>query len=327
MPDFNPSQAPLIPVPQGSLELLRGERVNFSLLFPRLMEWNIQGAKLEKPNDVITKLCICGNKSLKGLDPVLQKIHERQKAVLDDMETSGLKPLTIHARSIAPFISGLSSGHSSETGMILDRNTGCPFIPASSIKGVLRVAYALNLAKENPELVINNEVDDTHLRKYFGDMHTKNYTIPDKNRTRGQLVILDAYPVNVPELKQDIMNPHYGAYYEQKGAPKTYVGPVETESPVPIKFLVVGKDCEFVFRCFLQPLVSGAKNDNTVTDEDINAIRAMFDTAFSTLGFGSKTAIGYGRFTRLKDKTAWSQDAAQNPIEGLVLNKVFEYIK
>jgi CRISPR-associated protein Cmr6 len=310
----------MTPIPKYQQELLKKDTTNFSLVFPRLMEWQEKDGKITKIDDEdddkknihnkgsVSRLHEKGNSCLHNpeLAKVLEKIHRGQTEILSDMEKSGLKILTSHAKLVSPFISGLGSGHPNETGMILDRNTGCPFLPASSIKGVLRMAYALNLAGKDKNLVDDKgNLDDALLRKYFGDLEDKKYCIPPDSRTRGQLVILDAYPLTPPELKIDIMNPHYRKYYEQKESPKKYVGPVETASPFPIKFLSIReRSCVFVFRCFLLPLFSGMKNDNTFTDEDIDTVHAMFKTAFSTLGFGGKTAIGYGRFQEIPKEEA-----------------------
>jgi len=42
------------------------------------------------------------------------------------------------------------------------------------------------------------------------------YGIFGNQKNRGQVVFLDAYPEKVPDLHIDIMNPHYGDYYDPK---------------------------------------------------------------------------------------------------------------
>ena len=51
-------------------------------------------------------------------------------------------------------------------------------------------------------MIMNNP-----LCKYFG------ISEKDSVQIRGQLVFLDAFPYNVPEIKTDIMSPHYKTYY------------------------------------------------------------------------------------------------------------------
>ena len=102
------------------------------------------------------------------------------------------------------------------------------------------------------------------------------------------MMFLDAYPEGNVELQLDIMNPHYGKYYSGENKQ-----PVETESPVPIKFISVPAGTVFVFRAVCLPLA-----DESFTEDEVKALEAAFDTSFEVVGFGGKTAIGYGRFTR-----------------------------
>ena len=91
------------------------------------------------------------------------------------------------------------------------------------------------------------------------------------------------------------MNPHFGKYYAGSQ------GPLETENPIPVKFLTVAEGAEFVFRCFVSPLPDDglAAPDSPVRpldDTDGKVVAAMFSRACKQLGFGAKTAVGYGRF-------------------------------
>jgi hypothetical protein len=92
-------------------------------------------------------------------------------------------------------------------------------------------------------------------------------------------------------LDEDIVNPHYGEYYHSQGK---NCGPTEDQNPVPVKFLVVKKGQEFVFRFLLRHGLEKAPSS------DIDALSAKIKTAMKTAfteeGFGAKTALGYGRF-------------------------------
>ncbi|MDR0407645.1 MAG: type III-B CRISPR module RAMP protein Cmr6 [Campylobacteraceae bacterium] len=292
----NDNVAPLIPINKGTIEALKKNTANFSLSFVRLMEWQIGGnttTKVEDPKDLkdqnhsvisAKKFCDDANKKLPNIQNELDIIHNRQKEIINQL---GVFPIEIKAKLISPFISGLGAGHPNETGMILDRNTGSPLIPASSIKGVLRLAYAVKLAEENPSLLDEEgKFDDKELDKYFGSTDTN-------NAKRGQLVILDAYPAKAPQLKLDIMNSHYDKYYRQEDR---YKLPIETEDPKPIKFISVEKGAEFIFRTLFLPL-----NESRIDEGDRLAIKAAFEKAFSVIGFGGKTAVGYGRFQITSD--------------------------
>lgn len=287
-------------IPSYQEKLLgEGNSVNFSLFFPRMVSWELKHGdgelqkytgeeinydkngkpKWEKLNDdYIEELAKAGNRLLKQTTSLLSNIHKHQKDYIDSLKSQGITTLSVEAKTISPFITGLGAGHPTETGMILDRNLGVPYIPASSVKGVLRLACAINIARNKG----TNEVDldDELLVKYFGSES-------DSKPKRGQLVILDVYPKTITRLDIDIMNPHNQNYYSGKSKQ-----PVETESPKPIKFLTVPKGTEFVFNFAFIPL----KNEDKYDENELNEI---IDTAFKTVGFGGKTSIGYGRFERV----------------------------
>ncbi len=281
-----------IPYPHSDL-LAQAGKANFSLYFDKMSKW----AENDGIKTFIDPMAGKANDLFPAASSVLTGIHRRQGDMLLGLKSRDTLVWEFRATLDAPFISGLGSGHPTETGMVLDRNSGLPFIPASSVKGVLRMACALMLAEKHPELV--REVDgellikDTNpfLRRYFGDTKTD---APDT--VRGQLVFMDAYPESVPRLNLDIMNPHLSKYYNGSAPPE------ETELPVPVKFLTVDGGTSFVFRGFVSPLAP-SKDTGEVslpfTGQDEEHIRDMFDIACTRLGFGAKTAIGYGRFDTL----------------------------
>jgi len=280
-------------IPEIQANKLKSLKSNFSLFFSRMTDWE---ENIEKKNDAIIELGKAGNEHLKHVTRILAAIHHRQHRLVQQAKANGQFGLEIRARLKTPFVSGLGSGHPTETGMILDRNTGLPYIPASSIKGVLRLAHAVNILNtfgsdykwiENDGDQINLNDCEPSLRRYFGDINTK-----AKDCLRGQLVFLDAYPKEILELKQDIMNPHNSSYYGGNGKKQ----PVETESPIPVKFLTVNSGETFYFRGYCLPVQSNKYVDNIFTEEDYQAIQKMFLRAFADIGFGGKTSIGYGRF-------------------------------
>ena len=129
------------------------------------------------------------------------------------------------------------------------------------------------------EISVNSEpLTVSELREIFG---TK-----DKE---GSVVFLDALPL--PEsfrdwelLEWDIMNPHYGPYY-QSGEP-----PGDWYNPTPIKFLVVKPDVWFLF---------GLRKSKTCTGNCKGLLKkaeALLREALKNHGVGAKTSLGYGRF-------------------------------
>ncbi|MBF0469411.1 MAG: type III-B CRISPR module RAMP protein Cmr6, partial [Desulfamplus sp.] len=225
---------------------------------------------------------------LKNAQPILSKLHERQTLCLESYAELGSQALEISATSETPLLTGIGETSPTEVGMVFDRNMGIPYLPASSIKGAVRYAYCVNFANapENVGKVKDGTVEEqdvTGLVELFGGTDAN-------DAKRGGFAFMDAYSETVPDLKVDIMNPHHGNYYQNK----TTDGPVETELPVPIKFLVVEKGSIYKFRgFFLNDKASAYKKE----------LIEAFKTALTLLGLGAKTAVGYGRFGEIKDTT------------------------
>ncbi|WP_287053292.1 type III-B CRISPR module RAMP protein Cmr6 [Treponema sp.] len=291
----------LFPVPDNQKKLLGNPNCNFSLYSPRMIEWKTERGELKADTENIPNLKNKADKLFATSDvrKEIERKQEKQKSYMNFLKSQGIQTFSIAAKTVSPFITGLGSGHPTETGMILDRNIGIPYIPASSVKGVLRLAHAINIADGR------TEIPESELEKYFGTSDQK-----QKNKYRGQFVFLDAYPAEVPNLKVDIMNPHYSSYYSGNGN----VQPVETESPNPIKFLAVQQGTKFVFNCAFIPL----KNDDEfpiLTETETKEIESMFSTAFEKVGFGGKTSIGYGRFERVNGIAETSQHSQPKTVK------------
>jgi CRISPR-associated protein Cmr6 len=284
----------MIPIPQQDL---MEQAANFALYFSRMTPWIEQREKLEPQKDAVISLGNKAEKIMPRCGAVLEQRHTQQNRVLEDQALKGAMVWEFLGRLRTPYVSGLGAVHPTETGMILDRNSGLPYIPASSIKGVLRLAHALELSEQVEGLVRPTKdgyeiPDDTPaMRRYFGDVDPSK-----KDGVRGQLVFLDAFPADVPRLRADIMNPHFHEYYAKKSAP------LETEPPIPVKFLTVAQTTAFTFRCFALPLGDEPPAENVgelrrpFDNDDDRAVRQMFSRALTELGLGAKTSIGYGRF-------------------------------
>ena len=106
---------------------------------------------------------------------------------------------------------------------------------------------------------------------------------------RGGLEVWDVIPVppNKGGMRIDVITPHHRDYYEGKAAPGTW------EDPQPHTFLTLppGTELNFVLRWNpprgAQPLLASAWK---------RLVQAALDHAGDALGFGAKTAVGYGRF-------------------------------
>lgn len=306
----------MIPISETQRRLLEQDSSNAALYFARMTPYD-EGPGGKPKKEAIATLGVAINKRLASNADVLNRIHERQTDILKTTALQGGMVWELTATLSSPFVSGLGSGHPTETGFILDRNTGLPCIPASAIKGVLRLACGLHIEQTEPDSVKEQrdkngqstgqwEIPDTHplFRRYFGDTDTGK-----KDSVRGQIAFLDAFPAALPQdgrlFKTDIMNPHFGKYY----AGEQEQGPLETESPIPVKFLAVNSGVQFVFRCLALPLPERAADEpdagvfSPFDEQDEKKVQALFEIACTRLGFGGKTSVGYGHLTATAMKT------------------------
>ncbi|RMH61034.1 MAG: type III-B CRISPR module RAMP protein Cmr6 [Calditrichaeota bacterium] len=198
---------------------------------------------------------------------LLQARHVSQLAFLETFRKK-YELLVFRARLKSRLISGLGYTHPTETGLTLDHNLGIPYLPAASIKGLVRAVRRLEAGFTDEK---HDSDPETMIPQLFGDQ-----------KTMGRVVFLDAYPVKPPNMEIEILTPHYGEYYNKDEWPGDWM------DPVPIKFLAVAAGTEYVFRALVD-------KDHS-TQEMIKTINDTYHNALCTLGVGGKTAVGYGRF-------------------------------
>lgn len=199
-------------------------------------------------------------------DPnLIEETIDRRMALLE--KCGGL---ALSFKTQGPMVSGLGRSHTVENGFAWHHLLGVPYLPGSSVKGMLRSYVTCWL--DGPD-----KVDDADLQRIFG---------PRKGSIHvGSVIFLDALPVMPVRLRAEIMTPHYGPYYTgAKPEP-----PADWHSPVPIPFLAVDEHQEFLFGVL--PRGPGDKDDCKKASE-------WLSEALDAMGAGAKTASGYGRFSK-----------------------------
>lgn len=170
------------------------------------------------------------------------------------------------ATSLYRFVSGLGREHPVENGFAWHHSLGTPYLPGSSIKGMLR-SY----------LTSWTETAETDIARIFGPREGRNL------HAVGSVIFLDAIPTEPVTLKADVMTPHYGPYYQNSKTPGDW------HSPVPIPFLTVADNAKFLF-------VVLPRTRSETDAKDCKDVLSWLTEALETTGAGAKTAIGYGRF-------------------------------
>lgn len=317
---------------------------------------------------------------------ILQQVAELPKSARDQLnavvtrqktlaEKVGAKTLTGIATS--PFTTGLGIEHPIENGFAFLDPYGVPYLPGSSIKGVVRRAaeelalfekdsngwsivavwwlfgfdaassYLRPVGKDEASFV-RKEVerwhqafkertscDDPLFLPFFEVI--KSQIPPEEKITldtfarklqesevlrkaihvKGLLDFWDSIPV-LPngELRVDIMNPHYTHYY-QEGKP-----PGDWGSPNPIFFLTLPVGTEFTFHVRLlrtsRVPPSLLENNADGIPRWWSLLDAAFKFAFEWIGFGAKTAVGYGRLEKSLPTSTRKESATETKQRGFV---------
>ncbi|MEB6605840.1 type III-B CRISPR module RAMP protein Cmr6 [Aeromonas sanarellii] len=254
---------------------LLGPHTNKGLIFERLFggydqSWKVDKLQRDKvkqthPLDWLTGPC--------GNAAALETAKARQLALI-----SALDGAAISCELDWNMVTGTGEAHPLENGFRWHHTLGVPYLPASSIKGMLR-AWLTTWA--------NDIFSKEEIIGLFGSDQETN----DAHQM-GALIFFDALPLTPATLTLDVMTPHAGDWYEkgasQPGKPDTV--PADWQSPVPITFLAV-KEATLLFTL-------AARND--ASQSQLGKVMEQLADALAMLGIGAKTALGYGVMTKLE---------------------------
>jgi CRISPR-associated protein Cmr6 len=238
----------------------------------------------------------------------MKALFDRQSALAE----TALNLLRLDAIAAAPFTTGLGNEHPLENGFAFLNPYGLPYLPGSGVKGVLRQAarelasgewgerhgwsdertYMLQVGKDRIPL----SVIDVLFGLESGD--------GDTEHVRGALSFWDVIPqVAGDSLMVEIMTPHQSHYYQQKPAAGS-TSPHDSGAPNPISFLTVPPGSAFTFHVVCNAAhLARLTQDRHDRAPDLLAegdthwqilLKHAFLHAFDWLGFGAKTAVGYG---------------------------------
>jgi CRISPR-associated protein Cmr6 len=239
----------------------------FNLYFEIWQEGNWLIAKTGKA-DALRDCLALGDAAL-----VLQALRARQKALAEALPEE--QRWIIDAVSTSPFATGLGLEHPVDNGFAFLSPYGLPYLAGSGVKGVLR--QAANELRDDGDAGITQPLIDA----LFGQ------ELQSADAWRGALTCWDVFPQPFGDsLVVEIMTPHFGDYYQNQGTPH------DAGKPNPIPFLAVPARSQFRFVVTCDPARLPA---------DAHAWKGILDRiiehAFAWLGFGAKTAVGYGALT------------------------------
>lgn len=170
-------------------------------------------------------------------------------------------------RTDSRFVTGLGRSHPVENGFAWHHTLGTPYLPGSSIKGMVH-AWAKHQLDPKPDKAI--------LARLFGG--------PGQ---AGAVCFLDAVPINPVKVEADVITPHYAPW-------STDDPPGDWKSPRPIPFLVTASGLRLLFTL----LPSGQGNSS-----DLQQVESWLIDSLKWAGAGAKTAVGYGRMAADRERT------------------------
>ncbi|MFN3713610.1 MAG: type III-B CRISPR module RAMP protein Cmr6 [Alcanivoracaceae bacterium] len=209
----------------------------------------------------------------------MQSLLKRQQAAFNST-SNNVSTLQLDAISTSPLATGLGNEHPTENGFTFLNPYGLPYLPGSGVKGVLRQAAHELASGEWGE----SDWTDACILALFGPEPGAETLI------RGALTFWDVLPqVKGNSLTVEIMTPHQKHYYQEGKSPH------DSGQPVPITFLSVPPGSGFTFhvQCHRALLESSAQ-ELMHNDKWKHLLQSAFEHAFNWLGFGAKSAIGYG---------------------------------
>lgn len=174
-------------------------------------------------------------------------------------------------RTEGRFVTGLGRPHPVENGFAWHPTLGTPYLPGSSVKGLVRAWAELS---EEPK---------DQIARLLGS---------SADASAGTICFLDAIPVEPVKLEVDVLTPHYAGWSPSKP-------PGDWSSPVPVPFLVTAADQRFVFSI----IPRGGRTSPEIA-ADLDLVRSWLIEALAWEGAGAKTAVGYGRFVADGSRTA-----------------------
>lgn len=209
---------------------------------------------------------------------------------------SSIKELNVSKKSIIlkpkwRMVIGLGNESVYETSMTLHHIYGIPYIPGSALKGVIRnhIITELFEKNENGQIDLKNAEEQALKDQGFYDIFGCPKNSFYNESRQGKVIFFDAFPLSKPQIKVDIMNPHYWPYYSDSSSK---VPPADYHNPQPIFFLTV-QNTEFKF-------IIGINENNVIQEglfEGKRPLEITYDyikKALSESGIGAKTAVGYG---------------------------------
>lgn len=216
----------------------------------------------------------------------IQKLGERvnKNRLSALMELSNAHLRILKGKLTKSIVQGLGYEHVRETSLSIHPIYGFPYIPGSSIKGLVRRWFIEAFLEGDESQLVKSD-------RQLAEVGREIFGIQDQ---QGVVQFLDIYMFNNVKISNDIMTPHFSDYYDGKKAA------TDTLGPVPIYFYTVEVEAPEIEILFI---VRGGKNSRYPKEIIGKIVADWTKSALVELGLGAKTSSGYGFFNEVKDVT------------------------
>ncbi|UNC93163.1 type III-B CRISPR module RAMP protein Cmr6 [Candidatus Contubernalis alkaliaceticus] len=208
-------------------------------------------------------------------------------------------------------VHGMGSAHVRETSITLHPLYGIPYIPASSIKGIVRnwVIQAYFNGKEDFLIIEEDHLseDQKQVKILFIDLF-------GTEESRGAICFYDAFVEQNVQLVPDVLTVHFKDYYKGEAPPG------DDQSTLPLSFYVIENN-SFEFVLSVTKGCLKTKHSGLLPSQLAEVAGVWLEKALTEQGVGSKTSSGYGLFSSFEDITSQRLEEYQQQANKINHNK------
>lgn len=182
-----------------------------------------------------------------------------------------------------------------QNGFTFDYVTGIPYLPGSSLKGLLKSAFPDKKFFKAKEQYIRSYLKNG--KKQVDIKGLKNHIFGSEDeKSPGKGIFYGVFPdVNSADnhrlLTDDYITPHTD----------------EFTNPIPVRMVKIKPDIKFIFKFSCVPY-KDEKNDIIITVDDMCD---LFQDIILDMGIGAKTNVGYGVMVKVEDKSLLKNDDSE----------------
>lgn len=272
---------------------------------------------------------------------LIEAINDKQTKLIEQIKEEKNAITSITAKQTWRIATGMGKATAYNNGFNFHPVFGVPYLTAQQIKGmissfVLQEVFFIEastneqgeqIKKEKKKLQEkrSKEIEKVAMKDdLFCHIFGSDESANDEKSHKANVNFMECFPINHSfEMALDIMNPHYGDYYNDKRT-KVIIDEVEEKkiptppadylSPSPIFFLSVkGMEVQFSFWVAEDKSIGDfVKTDNKTLFDAVkeaysidknttitNLVKRLLTESLQIQGVGAKTAVGYGRFEEI----------------------------